>query len=61
MEGRLRHANNSKRVFGRDITNLEKRSKVHSISEKTSSLLDYRKTSKSFEKKAPTDNKDSIT
>ena len=53
MEGRLRQANNSKRVFGRDITNLERRGKVHSITEKTSSIQDYRKPSKSFEKKQP--------
>ena len=51
MEGRLRQANNSKRVFGRDITNLERRGKVHSITEKASSLQEYRKPSKSFEKK----------
>ena len=60
MEGRLRQANNSKRVFGRDITNLERRGKVQSITEKTSSLHDYRKPSKSFEKKQIHDHKDSI-
>ena len=60
MEGRLRQANNSKRVFGRDITNLERRGKVQSITEKTSSLNDYRKPSKSFEKKPVQEHKDSI-
>ena len=53
MEGRTRQANNSKRVFGRDITNIERRGKVHSITEKASTLQDYRKPSKSFEKKHP--------
>ena len=61
MEGRLRQANNSKRVFGRDITNLEKRHKANSIADKTSSLLDYRKPSKSFEKKQTVEPKGPIT
>jgi len=61
MEGRLRQGNNSKRVFGRDITNLERRGKVHSITEKTSSILDYRKPSKSFEKKQLLELKDTVS
>jgi hypothetical protein len=34
MEARVRNQQNSKRVFGKDITNLERRGKVHSITEK---------------------------
>ena len=61
MEARLRQAGNSKRTFGRDITNLERRNKAQSICEKASSLVEHRKTSRSFEKKTPQEIKDSIT
>lgn len=51
MENRLRNAPTSRRVFGKDITNLERRSKVHSISEKTPQLMENRNKSRSFDKK----------
>lgn len=51
MEGRVRQGAGSKRVFGRDITNLERRGKVHSITEKSTSILEPRKPSRSFEKR----------
>lgn len=58
MEGRLRQAGASKRVFGRDITNLERRNKVQSITEKTTSLHEYRKPSRSFERRTHHEPKD---
>jgi hypothetical protein len=59
MEGRSR-LGAGKRVFGRDITNIERRGKVHSISEKPLALQEHRKPSRSFEKKASYECKDSI-
>lgn len=59
----MRQGNNSKRMFGRDITNLERRGKVHSITEKASLLsdtADTRKTSRSFEKRLQPDHRDAI-
>lgn len=60
MEARLRNGPSSRRVFGKDITNLERRSKVHSISEKTSLLPEARHKSRSFDKKPTQDYKDPI-
>jgi hypothetical protein len=60
MEGRLRNGPSSRRVFGKDITNLERRSKVHSISEKTTLLPEPRHKSRSFDKKPSQDYKDPI-
>ena len=51
MDIRLRNAPNSKRVFGKDITNLERRSKAYSISEKNPQILENRQKSRSFDKK----------
>jgi hypothetical protein len=58
MEARLRNGPSSRRVFGRDITNLERRSKVHSIHEKNPLLQDkqnqeLRHKSRSFDKHLP--------
>lgn len=60
MEARLRNGPSSRRVFGKDITNLERRSKVHSISEKASLLPEPRHKSRSFDKKLTQDFKDPI-
>lgn len=48
MENRLKNAINSKRVFGKDITNLERRTKANSISEKNTQIIENRQKSRSF-------------
>jgi len=60
MENRLRNAPTSKRVFGKDITNLERRSKVHSISEKAPQIMENRNKSRSFDKKGFSEIRDPI-
>ena len=59
MEVRNKNAG-SKRVFGRDITNIERRGKVHSISEKGSLFGEHRHKSRSFEKRVIHESKDAI-
>ena len=60
MEARLRNGPGSRRVFGKDITNLERRSKGHSICEKASLVPELRHKSRSFDKRAPQEQKDPI-
>jgi hypothetical protein len=52
MDCRIRNVPNSKRIFGKDITNLEKRSKNNSILDKPALQLDNRPKSYSFDKKS---------
>jgi hypothetical protein len=61
MERGIRNAPNNKRVFGKDITNLERRPKVNSISEKPMSIPEFRTRSQSFDKKITLEIKDPIT
>jgi len=51
MDCRLKNIPNSKRIFGRDITNLEKRNKNNSILEKPTLQADTRSKSYSVDKK----------
>ena len=60
MEIRLRNAPNNKRVFGKDITNLDRRSKANSISEKNTQILENRQKSRSFDKKIVQEVRDPI-
>lgn len=60
MDVRLRNGPGSRRVFGKDITNLERRSKGHSICEKASLVPELRHKSRSFDKRAPQEQKDPI-
>jgi len=60
MEIRLRNAPNNKRVFGKDITNLERRSKANSISEKNTQFIENRQKSRSFDKKIAQEFRDPI-
>jgi len=52
MDCRIRNVPNSKRIFGRDITNLEKKNKNNSILDKPALQLDSRPKSYSFDKKS---------
>ena len=60
MEIRLRNAPNNKRVFGKDITNLDRRSKANSISEKNTQIIENRQKSRSFDKKIVQEVRDPI-
>jgi hypothetical protein len=51
MERGIRNAPNNKRAFGKDITNLERRPKVNSISEKPMIVPEFRTRSQSFDKR----------
>jgi hypothetical protein len=51
MERTRNYALNSKRVFGKDITNLERRNKNNSISEKINLAAEGRNKSRSLDKK----------
>lgn len=62
MDCRVRNVPTNKRVFGRDITNLEqRRSKNSSISEKPSIIAETRNKSRSFDRKMTFEQKDPIT
>ena len=50
----------SKRVFGKDITNLERRNKATSICEKAQQFPEYRPKANSFDKKITQEHKDPI-
>lgn len=52
MERPRNYVLNSKRVFGKDITNLERRNKNNSISEKINLPNDNRNKSRSVDKKS---------
>ncbi len=52
----------TKRIFGRDITNLERpRGKNASISEKPTQVSENRSRARSFEKKSVAESKEAIT
>ena len=60
MDCRMRNLP-TKRVFGRDITNNEpRRAKINSISEKTTSAVETRLKSRSFDKKLTIEHRDAI-
>lgn len=48
MDTKLRNPIKNNRVFGRDITNLERRAKANSISEKNTQIIENRQKSRSF-------------
>lgn len=60
MDLRIRNGPSLRRAFGKDITNLERRPKTNSISEKPTLIADFRNKSRSFEKRTP-ELKDPIT
>jgi hypothetical protein len=61
MDCRLRNVPNSKRIFGKDITNLDKRNKNNSILDKPALHLDNRPKSYSFDKKSIIELRDPIS
>lgn len=52
MENKPKNGAQNKRMFGKDITNLEKRAKAHSIWEKAPQMAEFRLKSRSLDKKS---------